>query len=106
MTVVERLRLFSLARSGELRPNKDAALADEARAEIERLHAHYADEQQRLFHYERIIAEQRAEIERLRIHNTKTLLEIERLTRERDLWEGRTKQAQKLLRATWPRSSG
>ena len=42
-------------------------------AEIERLRAHYADEQQRLFHYERVIADQdkrcdrlEAEIERLR----------------------------------------
>jgi hypothetical protein len=35
--IVERLFKFSLARSGELLPNPDAALADEARHEIERL---------------------------------------------------------------------
>jgi hypothetical protein len=39
MDSVEWLRRFSLARSGELHPNPDAAMADEAADEIERLWA-------------------------------------------------------------------
>jgi chromosome segregation ATPase len=58
---IERLR-------GALLEDNEFASYEKARLvkEIERLRAHYADEQQRLFHYERSIAEQRAEIERLR----------------------------------------